>query len=361
MERETGVEPATSTLARLHSTTELFPPAAGMAGRGTILPGGSGECQEEGGRHLADFEGVADEPHAGRSPRRLEDLHHVEPAGAVGRPQARQVVRGRDRDAGALAAVHRFAGAPEQERRARLHLHEHQHVAILGDEVDLRGPRPVAALQDPVAGGHQVALGRLLAAPPEADVTAGGPYVRLPFLGQTKWGGAHGSSRGYLRFQRTPCGVSSRMMPRRSRSSRIRSAAAKSFWVRAFARLAMSASISASRAARWPGRIPKIVSKALITSRVASRSFLPNAPASTAECVSRTKSNRCPRAPAVFRSASSASVMPRSASRALATSSPPSRVRPDSTASSRRARSSSRPRAAAAWLSPSNVKLSGLR
>ena len=27
MERETGFEPATSTLARSHSTTELFPPA----------------------------------------------------------------------------------------------------------------------------------------------------------------------------------------------------------------------------------------------------------------------------------------------------------------------------------------------
>src|SRR5262245_56694547 len=43
MERETGVEPATSTLARLHSTTELFPLAPGMAGRRKILPGGSGE------------------------------------------------------------------------------------------------------------------------------------------------------------------------------------------------------------------------------------------------------------------------------------------------------------------------------
>ena len=29
MERETGFEPATSTLARSHSTTELFPPAPG--------------------------------------------------------------------------------------------------------------------------------------------------------------------------------------------------------------------------------------------------------------------------------------------------------------------------------------------
>src|SRR6266545_5020702 len=47
MERETGVEPATSTLARLHSTTELFPLAPGIAGRLKILPGDSGECQEE--------------------------------------------------------------------------------------------------------------------------------------------------------------------------------------------------------------------------------------------------------------------------------------------------------------------------
>src|SRR5947209_7401545 len=33
LERETGVEPATSTLARLHSTTELFPLTPGRAGR----------------------------------------------------------------------------------------------------------------------------------------------------------------------------------------------------------------------------------------------------------------------------------------------------------------------------------------
>ena len=32
LERETGFEPATSTLARLHSTTELFPPAAASVG-----------------------------------------------------------------------------------------------------------------------------------------------------------------------------------------------------------------------------------------------------------------------------------------------------------------------------------------
>src|SRR5687767_9032784 len=31
MERETGFEPATSTLARSHSTTELFPPSAQTA------------------------------------------------------------------------------------------------------------------------------------------------------------------------------------------------------------------------------------------------------------------------------------------------------------------------------------------
>src|SRR3989442_13541664 len=47
LERETGVEPATSTLARLHSTTELFPLAPGCARRPKILPGDSGECQGE--------------------------------------------------------------------------------------------------------------------------------------------------------------------------------------------------------------------------------------------------------------------------------------------------------------------------
>src|SRR5437867_2591140 len=33
LERETGFEPATSTLARLHSTTELFPPIRASLGR----------------------------------------------------------------------------------------------------------------------------------------------------------------------------------------------------------------------------------------------------------------------------------------------------------------------------------------
>src|SRR6266487_4682407 len=47
LERETGVEPATSTLARLHSTTELFPLAPGCARRAEILPGDSGDCQGE--------------------------------------------------------------------------------------------------------------------------------------------------------------------------------------------------------------------------------------------------------------------------------------------------------------------------
>ena len=41
MERETGFEPATSTLARLHSTTELFPLALTIIrnGRGAVKPG----------------------------------------------------------------------------------------------------------------------------------------------------------------------------------------------------------------------------------------------------------------------------------------------------------------------------------
>src|SRR6059036_4313348 len=53
MERETGVEPATSTLARLHSTTELFPLTPGNTGRTEILPGDSVDCQGERGRRLS--------------------------------------------------------------------------------------------------------------------------------------------------------------------------------------------------------------------------------------------------------------------------------------------------------------------
>ncbi len=41
MERETGVEPATSTLARSHSTTELFP----LSKSGTISIGKHDGCQ----------------------------------------------------------------------------------------------------------------------------------------------------------------------------------------------------------------------------------------------------------------------------------------------------------------------------
>src|SRR6185295_5129493 len=102
-----------------------------------------GSVKKDGRWRLARLERVADEADARRAPARLENLHDVEPAGAVGRTEAREVDRGRDGDAGALAAVHRFAGPSERQRRARLHLHEGQSLTVLGDEVDLRGARPV--------------------------------------------------------------------------------------------------------------------------------------------------------------------------------------------------------------------------
>src|SRR2546428_838512 len=121
LERETGVEPATSTLARLHSTTELFPLAPGSAERAGILPGDSGECQ--GGRPLGGpstgLEGVADQTDAGRRRLGFEDLHHVEPARASGRAAACQIHGRRPRDPGAFAAIHRLRGLPEGQRRAR--------------------------------------------------------------------------------------------------------------------------------------------------------------------------------------------------------------------------------------------------
>jgi hypothetical protein len=56
LERETGVEPATSSLARKHSTTELLPPChfqsiAGLQRNCNVRNGGlsTGEIDEEGG------------------------------------------------------------------------------------------------------------------------------------------------------------------------------------------------------------------------------------------------------------------------------------------------------------------------
>jgi hypothetical protein len=44
VERETGFEPATSTLARLHSTAELFPPKKGISSQGVAVCQGRPEC-----------------------------------------------------------------------------------------------------------------------------------------------------------------------------------------------------------------------------------------------------------------------------------------------------------------------------
>src|SRR6187200_2867201 len=103
MERETGFEPATSTLARSHSTTELFPLAQKRRSyhsprrQTTCAPlppeGGSHRIHEERKRggyrircklrlHPLGVEGVRVDDDFRPGPERVVDRHDIESAGA---------------------------------------------------------------------------------------------------------------------------------------------------------------------------------------------------------------------------------------------------------------------------------------
>src|SRR5262245_7319658 len=114
MERETGFEPATSTLARSHSTTELFPLAQNPhhsirpAGQSTRTP--TTGCVERPAVHL---------DRRARAERGV-DRDDVEPAGTIGNVVPRQVLE-RHRGHPALLRVgHALRGGPKLESRARL-------------------------------------------------------------------------------------------------------------------------------------------------------------------------------------------------------------------------------------------------
>src|SRR2546428_241822 len=197
LERETGVEPATSTLARLHSTTELVQRTPGDARRARILPGDSGDCQgERAGGGSTGLEGVADEADPGRSSPRLEHFHDVEPAGALGTAAEGQVQGGRGGDPGALPRPDRLGRSSKGQRRAVLDLDEDEGGAVLGDEVDLPGARAVAALQDAIALGREMTLGKLLSSTPQPDMPAGARHVGGRSLGEPRVPADHRPSSG---------------------------------------------------------------------------------------------------------------------------------------------------------------------
>src|SRR5262245_45323617 len=156
LERETGFEPATSTLARSHSTTELFPLAQNPhhsirpAGQSTGAPASS--CVE---RPPVHFDLRA------RAERRV-DGHHVEPAGTIGHAIPRQVLERHRRDLALLGVRHALRGGPELRARTRLDLHEHQRPGVLRHDVDLAMRGAVAPLEYGVATAGQLRGRQLL-------------------------------------------------------------------------------------------------------------------------------------------------------------------------------------------------------
>src|SRR6185436_19158273 len=83
MERETGFEPATSTLARSHSTTELFPPSVEVL----MVPQGSTRRQPPRlfRRLRDDLAGGAVDHHAEQRPRPADRVIVDVPDGAGAR------------------------------------------------------------------------------------------------------------------------------------------------------------------------------------------------------------------------------------------------------------------------------------
>ena len=137
MERETGFEPATPTLARLCSTTELFP----LAGR--RIEGPVERCQAVATaaplpcRSRQD-EGVADE---GEAPLGAVGIHaeDVEAAGSVERVAA-QVGGRRASDTMLLASRDGSQRRAESSARTGLDFDEAEGLALEGDGVDLAVP-----------------------------------------------------------------------------------------------------------------------------------------------------------------------------------------------------------------------------
>src|SRR6185369_2903954 len=247
LEATRGFEPATPTLARLCSTTELFPPAlltvlvrllpaAHELQRIVTAPQAVKSSPTTSSRK---GEGVADESIAPAVafPVETEDVEAAgEAVEALGGALGGQVEGGGAADLALLAGVHGGDRRTEGVARPGLDLQEAEGLSFLRHDVDLSGVVDQVALDDLVAVRGEPADGVLLPHP------ALRPAVRLAV-----------EVRHQRRFQRVPWGVSSSRMPRPASSSRMRSDSAKSRRWRASLRAWINPSISSSSVAWWPG------------------------------------------------------------------------------------------------------------
>ncbi len=190
MERETGFEPATSTLARSHSTTELFPLAlatnrkrsTGVTSEARQLrpcratgrtPTGSTTCPDVPRRpqRYRPRPSKASRTMATRgrspSPKTIDTTSN--------RQQALPMLWRSTYSAAIRAMVCRFrqstasTGSPKRVAPPRLDLDEDQRVVVAGDDVDFSQPRPEAPGKDLVPLALELAAGVVFARFSEGD------------------------------------------------------------------------------------------------------------------------------------------------------------------------------------------------
>ena len=171
MERETGFEPATSTLARSHSTAELFPltpvvkygttRAGAASSHGPHASDGHGPARRR--RPLpSSSKGVGDDLDAG-GPVTNRDAHDIEATRDAREPTARQIVERHANHALLLPRSHGRQRTAERGVGPGLHLHEHQHAPVFSDDVDFAISRPIPACKDRVPSSSQLPARELLA------------------------------------------------------------------------------------------------------------------------------------------------------------------------------------------------------
>ena len=142
MERETGFEPATSTLARSHSTTELFP----LIPESTKIsvPRRPSPIKHRRARTQGSAHGERVDHHFNRRlPSAEHDPDDIEATRDAGQPTSPHVIGRHANHLPLLRTADRLQWAAEGLRRAGLHFDEHQDLSVAGDDVNFAVTSPI--------------------------------------------------------------------------------------------------------------------------------------------------------------------------------------------------------------------------
>jgi hypothetical protein len=173
VERETGFEPATSTLARSHSTTELFPLNENY---GTTS--GHGRSSRQSQLREPEVRQSTSSIHPERLPEHLNPLrfsgrprdgHHVKTAWRPVQVVPGHVVRRHGGNPPLLPTRHGFGRVAASVVDPGLHLHEHDCGAIPGDDVNFANSSAVAPGKNCVPSTHELFARAIFRAFPECN------------------------------------------------------------------------------------------------------------------------------------------------------------------------------------------------